>query len=190
MDTNEEKVIEPQVDEEIVLEEVEEEPKPEPKEKPKLSDQEKYERFQKAAERYAKKLGINNKKEVETPQNNYGNFDNGDYALLATKGIEDGDSRIEFLKDKAVKWKMPLRELLKDEDIQAKLKSMKIEGDVANATPSSTRRGQSVTSDTEDYWYSKYLNTGELPKNMPQGMAQKLVNRRFNEENVRQNPFE
>ena len=119
-----------------------------------------------------------------------GELDNADYALLEVRGILEGDSRIDFIKEKMVKWNLPLRELLKDEDIQSKLKSMKIEGDVRAATPGSTRRAAATTSDNEDYWYQKYEATGKLPEVMPPGMAERLVNRKYAQADPRQNPFE
>lgn len=129
-------------------------------------------------------------KEEEKSSKITGDLDNADYALLEVRGIMEGDPRIDYIKDKLVKWQMPLRELLKDEDVQAKLKSLKIEGEVRAATPGSTRRSSGGTSDNEDYWFQKYEQTGKLPDVMPPGMAEKLVNRRYSKENPRANPFE
>lgn len=147
----------------------------------------------KRAETKLEKLKVDQKveKKVEVElEKKIGELDNADYALLATKGIDDDDPRIDYIKEKMIKWKMPLRELLKDEDIKAKLRSLKIEGDVKNATPSSTRRSSGGDSDKEDYFYQKYISTDTLPDNMPSGMAEKLVNRRYASSNPRQNPFD
>lgn len=132
---------------------------------------------------------VEKKVEVEL-EKKAGELDNADYALLATKGIDDDDPRIDFLKEKMAKWNMPLRELLKDEDIKAKLRSMKIEGDVRQATPSSTKRSSAGDMDREDYFYQKYLSEDKLPNNLPPGMAERLVNRRYQQTDPRANPFE
>lgn len=118
-----------------------------------------------------------------------GELDNADYALLATKGIDEDDPRIEFLKDRMQKWNTPLRELLKDDYIQQSLKNMKVEGDVSHAMPTSTRRAASSASDQEDFLYRRYMQSDELPKNISTEMREKLVNRRYKENDPRQNPF-
>lgn len=178
-------------EEEVLLEEageVKEEPK-----KKEYTPQEKLARVERMRQKYMKELGIEEKKEKVEPESESkktGELDNGDYAYLATKGIDEDDPRIDFIKEKLVKWNVPLRELMKDEDIQSKLKSLKIERDVKSATPSSTKRASAGASDNEDYFYSKYIQSGKLPETMPAGMAEKLVNRRYQESNPRQNPFE
>lgn len=171
--------------EEIILEEtVEEEPKEAPKKE--YTVEQKLARINRMKTKLEKELGIEPKK-PEIPKT--GELDNGDYAYLATKGIDEDDPRIDFIKEKMAKWGLPLRELMKDEDIQSKLKSLKIERDVRSATPSSTKRASGTTSDNEDYFYQKYMQNGTLPEVMPSGMAERLVNRRYQEADPRQSPF-
>mgnify|MGYP000726940280 CR=1 FL=1 len=171
--------------EEIILEEtVEEEPKEAPKKE--YTVEQKLARINRMKTKLEKELGIEPKPEPKKTSE----LDNGDYAYLATKGIDEDDPRIDFIKEKMAKWGLPLRELMKDEDIQSKLKSLKIERDVRVATPSSTKRSAGTTSDNEDYFYQKYMQTGVLPEVMPKGMAERLVDRRYQESDPRQNPFE
>jgi hypothetical protein len=91
-------------------------------------------------------------------------LDNADLAYLAAKGFED-DEEIAFIHKRMTKWDMSLRDVLKDEDVQEKLKSLKIEREVKLATPSSTKRGAGNAGENIDYWIAKYERTGELPAN-------------------------
>ena len=131
---------------------------------------------------------VEKKVEVEL-QKKTGELDNADYAFLAVKGYEHDDD-IKLISEKMQKWNLPLRELLKDEDVVNKLKSMRIEREALAATPGSTRRSSGNAADTEEYFYQKYEQTGKLPDNMPHGMAEKLINRKYAEANPRQNPYE
>ncbi len=90
-------------------------------------------------------------------------LDNADLAYLAAKGYED-DEEIAFIHKRMTKWDMSLRDVLKDEDVQDKLRSMKIEREVKMATPSATKRGSAGDIDNLAYHVSKYERTGELPK--------------------------
>lgn len=106
------------------------------------------------------------KKAPEAPKqdSNTRELDNADYALLMASGIKE-DDEIELVEKYMKKWDIPLRQVLKDSDIQEKLKGLKLERDVKNAMPSATKRGSSGQIDNIDYWVTKYETTGELPDN-------------------------
>lgn len=105
-------------------------------------------------------------------------LDTAAYAYLAAKGIED-DEDIEYIHKRMNKWDMSLRDVLKDEDVQAKLKGMKIEREVKAATPGSTKRSSSGTIDNVDYWLARYERTGEYPTdfNLKSAVVNALVER-------------
>lgn len=150
-----------EVDEEID-EEIEEVAETKPKEKPKRTPEEQLAYLEGRTQRLRKKLGlVETRKKAETKSDE---LDNADYAYLAAKGIEN-DEDIEFIHKQMTKWDKNLREVLRDEDVQAKLKAMKIERDVKSAMPSATKRTGSGAVDNLDYWMSKYEQTGELPDN-------------------------
>lgn len=158
--------------------------------KREYSDEEKLERVSRMKAKLEKKLGIQPKVESDKAKKGTpGELDNADYAFLAVKGYEHDDD-IALIKEKMSKWNLPLRELLKDEDIQNKLRGMRIEREAKAAIPGSTRRTQGSIADNEDYWFQKYEQGGKLPDNMPPGMAEKLVNRRYQQADPRKNPFE
>lgn len=143
------------VSEEILLEEAPEETPEAPKKE--YTAQEKLARVERMRLKYMKELGIEDK-----PSKTTGELDNADYALLAAKGIEY-DDEIKLIHEKMKKWDMSLRDVLKDEDMQAKLKGMRIEREVKSAMPSSSKRSGGAAIDNLDYWKAKYEQTGELP---------------------------
>lgn len=116
-------------------------------------------------------------KQEKTP----GDLDTASYAYLAAKGIED-DEDIQFIHNRMTKWDMSLREVLKDEDVQSKLKAMKIEREVKAATPGATKRTSSGNIDNVDYWLAKYEQTGELPTDF--ALRSAVVNAKVDRENT------
>lgn len=110
-----------------------------------------------------------------------GELDTAEYAYLAAKGIED-DEDIEYINNRMKKWDMSLRDVLKDEDVQAKLKGMKIEREVKAATPGSTRRSSQGTIDNVDYWIAKYEMTGELPSDF--ALRSAVINAKVDKEST------
>lgn len=105
------------------------------------------------------------KKPTETKaETKPGELDNADWALLTAKGIEN-DDEVEFIQTYMKKWDKGLRDVLRDADIQEKLKGMRLERDVKNAMPSATKRNSQGEINNLDYWAAKYEQTGELPDN-------------------------
>lgn len=138
------------------IEEVKESAK---EEKPKRTPEEQLAYLEGRTQRLRKKLGLVEPRKKAEKTNE---LDNADYALLTAKGYEEEED-VEFIHDKMIKWNKPLREILKDEDVLAKLKGMKIERDVKKAMPGNTKRSGSGALDNVEYWKAKYDQTGELP---------------------------
>jgi hypothetical protein len=130
-------------------------------EKPKRTPEEQLAYLEGRTQRLRKKLGLTETRKAKE-EAKPGELDTAGLAYLAAKGIED-DEDIAFIQKRMDKWDMTLREVLKDEDVQAKLKGMKIEREVKGAMPSSQKRSGAGESNL-DYWIAKYEQTGELPK--------------------------
>lgn len=128
------------------------------------------------------------KKPVETPkaEEKKSELDNADYALLAAKGIEDEDE-VDFIHGYMKKWDKSLRDVLRDSDIQAKLKGMRLEKEVKQAMPSATKRNSSGQIDNLDYWTAKYDQTGELPDNFELRSA--VINAKVEKQSATQPPW-
>ena len=164
-----ESVIDGTITEDIVDTSEGQETAPAPKE---YTLEQKLARINRMKARLEKELGVAPKEEKPAESAKSSDLGTAEYAYLAAKGIED-DEEIALIQGRMKKWDMTLREVLKDEDIQAKLKGMRIERDVKNAIPSSTKRGQ-AHADNLDYWKAKYNQTGELPDDF--ALRSKVVN--------------
>ena len=186
-EVNEEKV---EVSEETIVETKEEEVIEEPVvEKPKRTKEEELAHLEGRTKRLRKDLGLDEPEKPKNESAKTGELDDTQLDYLDLKGITEEDD-IKVIQSVMKKTGQTVREALKDDYVIAKLKDLKVARDVKSATPSSTKRAGQQSSDNEDYYYQKYMSTGELPKNMPHGMAAKLVGRRTNEENPRKNPYE
>jgi hypothetical protein len=97
----------------------------------------------------------------------------GHLAFLTSKGIEE-DEDIDFVKGIAKRTGEELRDVLKDEFVQNKLKVLKEARDAKNAVPSGTRRSAPTAKDEVSYWLEK----GELPPDLPENrkIRQDVVN--------------
>lgn len=143
----------------------------------------KYEEAEGQRKRLETKLGkVKITKEAERiiEKQSKGELDNGDYAFLATKGYED-DDQIAFIQKQMDKWDMSLREILKDEEVKAKLAGILKAKEVQAATPSGTRRATNQMNDL-DYLYAKFEQTGELPTDYD--MKTKVLDRKIAKENT------
>ena len=163
MDTNEQDVdLNNEADELDDVEEIpEEKEEAKPKDKPKRTPEEQLAYLEGRTQRLRKKLGlVEARKKPEAKESD--ELSDAQYAYLAAKGIEDEDD-VDFIHTQMKKWDKTLREVLKDEDVQTKLKGIRIERDVKKAMPASTKRAGSGGTDNLDYWTAKYDQTGELP---------------------------
>jgi len=137
-----------------------------------------------------KTITAEKEKKVEiTPVKPTGELDDTQLDYLDLKGYTE-DEDIAVIKSIMQKTGQTVRQALKDDYVIAKLKDLKVARDVKNATPTATKRSGQQASDNEDYWFQKYEAGGELPKGMPQGMAQKLVRRKAAQDDTRRNPYE
>ncbi len=156
-------------------------------EKPKETLEQKKVRLEGQLKRVKKDLGETEEAKAEPSKPR--ELDDAAYAILAVKGYENEED-ISFIEKQMKKWDMPIREILKDEDMVARLSSMKKAREVKAATPSSTKRSGQGIKDDVDFWYQKYEHEGKLPSGMPSGMAEKLVSRRSSQSDSRTNPYE
>ncbi len=109
--------------------------------------------------------------------------------LLEVKGITE-DEDIDIITAVMEKTGKPLREVLKDPYVVANLETNKQEREVRDATPGDKKRATNGAFNSVDFWYTKYKQSGELPSGMPKGMAEKVVNKRYEEESSSNNPFD
>lgn len=101
-------------------------------------------------------------------------FDYGEYAYLATKGIESDDD-IAFVKDAMKDSGKSLRETLNAKWFQAELTERKELSATANAVPKGSK-ANGTAIDSVEYWLSKPIE--EVPANM----RGKVVNARLAKE--------
>lgn len=90
-----------------------------------------------------------------------GELDDTQLDYLDLKGITE-DEDIEVIQKVMQKTGQTVRQALKDDYVIAKLKDLKTQREVKNATPSSTKRSGNQPNNL-DYWINKYDQTGELP---------------------------
>jgi hypothetical protein len=118
-----------------------------------------------------------------------GELDDAVLDFFELKGYSEADE-IEVFRSIMQKTGMSHREVLKDDYALSKVKALQDEKSVSAALPSSTKRGSNDVLNNEDFWFQKYEQMGKLPENMPKGMAEKLINRKMGENDVRKNPYE
>lgn len=107
----------------------------------------------------------------------------GQLAYLTAKGI-DGDEEIEFIQKHLKKTGESLRDALKDDYVQSKIKSFKNARDVAEATPTGSNRGNQTSSKNDpDYWIAK----DELPPAEQVELRRKVVNEKIRRQRGAQN---
>ena len=163
----------------VVTEEVEEAEAPEadntteePKvEKPKETLEQKEARLARELSQTRKKLGKDEEKPpIEKP--NTGELDDTQLDYLDLKGITEQED-IDVIQNVMKRTGQSLREVLKDDYVATKLKANKNEREVANATPSGTKRGASGGVNLEAL-VAKAERTGEMPADYE--LRSKVVN--------------
>lgn len=102
-------------------------------------------------------------------------FDYGEYAYLAQKGIESDDD-IKFVKDSMKDSGKNLREVLGANWFKAELEERKALSKTTNAIPRG-RNANSTAVDSVEYWLGKPI------EEVPQEMRVKVVNARLAKEN-------
>lgn len=146
---------------------------PEPEEQPERrqeTPEAKRARLQRELDRLNKKFPTEKptSKKINTP-------DYAELAYLAAKGIDDA-AEIEFVKKISNTSGLSLQDTIKDEFVQAKLKSMREAAAVEDAVPRGTKRSNTQARDNVDYWIAK----GELPEDVD--LRRKVVNERIKRE--------
>jgi len=144
--------------------------------KDELSDREK--QFLARAKKAESKLKeLKDKPSEEPKKSKSGDFDYGELAYLEMKGVES-DEQISFVKKIMDKTGDSLKETLADEYVKNRLKSIKEETTVKNATPTNTKRAQTSGRNSVDYWLKK----GELPPTSEVELRRKVVNAKIQKE--------
>lgn len=105
------------------------------------------------------------------------------------KGITEQED-IDLIQSVMEKTGKSHRDVLKDDYVVSKLDSNQKTRDVKSATPSGSKRAGQGGNDNVDFWFAKYSQNWELPKGMPKGMNEKLVERRYIAESPTNNPFD
>ena len=120
------------------------------------------------------------KKEVkeksdENITNKSDDLDYGELAYLEAKGIKE--SEIDFVTAEKLKSGVELKELLSNDYFQSKLKTLRDEASIKDATPSSSRDGGEAPSTKAEFWIAK----GEMPPNTPENtqIRRDIVNKRM-----------
>lgn len=162
MENEEKEVVVATIDEatETEVKEVTEEAKAE---KPKRTPEEELAYFEGRAKRLRKDLGIEGEsKKDEKPAPAASGLDETQLDYLDLKGISE-DEDIEVIQKVIAKTGQTVRQVLKDDYVIAKLAALKAERDVKDATPSSTKRSGTSTSNDVDTAIAHYERTKELP---------------------------
>jgi hypothetical protein len=114
---------------------------------------------------------------TEPKKSNTDDFDYGQLSYLEIKGVKS-DPEIEFVKKMMDRTGDSLKEVLNDDYVKNRLRSIREEASVKAATPSSTRRAQPSGKSSVDYWLAK----GELPPNDQPQLRRDVLNARLERE--------
>lgn len=115
-----------------------------------------------------------------------GDLDETQLELLDLKGITE-DEDIDYIQKYMSRNGLTLRQTLRDELVSEKLAKNKAKRDVAQATPSSTKRGGQGSANDLDYWVERNERTGEMPDDFE--LRAKIVERKENRVSDRVPPW-
>jgi Xaa-Pro aminopeptidase len=118
------------------------------------------------------------KPELKKP--NADTFDYGELAYLEMKGVKS-DEEAAFVKKMMERTGDSLKDVLADDYVKNRLKSIREEKATKEAMPSNTRRSQTSGKDSVDYW----INKGELPPMDQVELRRKVVNAKIDREKQR-----
>jgi len=133
--------------------------------------------------KWVKKTPENEPAPVESPKKpeaQQANLDETQLDYFDLKGYSDSDE-VEVFHKIMLKTGMSPREVLKDEYALAKVRAIRDEKAVKDATPSSTKRGGSQTGDLAQA-LAKFEQTGELPDDF--ALRSAVVNAKADKENT------
>lgn len=169
-------------DVEVVIEQPDEQPEEQPDEQAEQRTERRQETPEAKRARLQRELDRLNKKYPEHKESkqvtNKSDFDYGELAFLAAKGVE-ADDEISFVQQIIANTGRTLREVVSDDYVQSKLKSMREARTVEDAVPKGTKRSGTQARDNVDYWIAK----NELPDDVD--LRRKVVNERIRRETQR-----
>ncbi len=117
----------------------------------------------KRAEKQLEKSKIEKKAEkIVEKQKQTGELDETQLDYLDLKGISE-DEDIKLIERHVQRTGETIRQALKDDYVQSKLKANKDKRDVSQATPSSNKRGGGNPADSVAVALAKFEQTGDLP---------------------------
>jgi hypothetical protein len=179
--TEEKEILDSQIEAEEV-ETSEEETTAEDSQDSELSDREKqFLARAKKAESKLKELKSSKTEDKPEPKKpNTDDFDYGQLAYMEMKGIKT-DEEMEFVRKMMDKTGESLKSTVNDDYVVNRLKSIREEALVKNATPTNTKRTQTSGKDSVEYW----LNKGELPPNDKVQLRRDVVNAKIEREKQR-----
>ena len=111
----------------------------------------------------AKSPKVEPKPEPKPDKPEFTDFDDGQYAYLTAKQIED-DGEIAIVKEAVRESGKSLRDVLKLKYVQEELAEFRAEKVRKEATPTNSNRGGSPAQDKVAFW----VNKGGLPPNTPE----------------------
>lgn len=121
-----------------------------------------------------KNEGKPHKANAEKKESKSEDFDYGEYAFLAQKGIES-DDEIAFVKERMKDSGKSLRDTLNASWFKAELAERQALSKTADATPKGTS-AKGTATDSVDYWMAKPISE------VPQEMRAKVVNAKLDRE--------
>ena len=142
-------------------------------EEPKFTDAER-KAFARAKVAEAKVKELKSQLETKGDSKKSDEFNNGDYAYLAAKGIED-DKEIARIKEIQKFNGKSIREIVAHPDFQSELKNMRALKETEIATPTG-KRSSGVATDSVEYWVAKAGPNAEHLDEVPKEMRAKVVN--------------
>jgi hypothetical protein len=116
----------------------------------------------------------------EPKKSNQDDFDYGEMAYMEMKGIKT-DEEMDFVKKMMAKTGESLKSTVNDDYVINRLKSIREEVSVKNATPTNTKRTQTSGKDSVEYW----LNKGELPPTDKVQLRRDVLNAKIEREKQR-----
>ncbi len=137
------------------------------------TDEAKYARLTRQAERLAKKLGIENSKSSKPSRAN--DLDYAQKAFLVANGLKDS-REMDLVKTFVKETGKSIEDVLESKYFQSELDEIRELSRTAKATPTNSRRSTQSSQDSVDYWIAK----GELPTD--RDLASKVVRERIRRE--------
>lgn len=137
------------------------------------TDEAKYARLTRQADRLAKKLGLESEKSNKSSRAN--DLDYAQKAFLVANGLKDS-KEMDLVKTFIKETGKSIEDVLESKYFQAELEEVRELSRTAKAIPSTSKRSTQSSQDSVDYWIAK----GELPSDRE--LATKVVRERIRRE--------